>query len=142
MVKLAQNTSYIALKPVEPKLKYAVITGVRDSDQAVEENKMPSFADALQLSLCHPQYHSLDAYPILSNAYAVAAAIHVSPSTAERTFSAPKQVKSRIRSSMVQDRLEGLLLMIFERKICQMLDYDELIDTFAHGSQEMSKALL
>ena len=116
-------------------------TGMPDSYQAVEANKMPSFSDALQL-LCHPQYHLLDAYPVLSKVYAIAVAIPVSSSTAERTFSALKRVKSRIRSSMVQDRLEGLLLMTFERKICRLLDYDELIDNFGHSSQELSKALL
>lgn len=117
-------------------------TGMPDSYQASKVNKMPSFSDALQL-LCHPhQYHLLDAYPVLSKVYAIAVAVPVSSSTAERTFSALKRVKSRIRSSMVQDRLEGLLLMTFERKICQLLDYNELIDTFGHGSQELSKALL
>ncbi len=110
-------------------------TGMPDSYQAAEVNKMPSYSDALQL-LCHPKYHLLDAYPVLSKVYAIAVAIPISSSTAERTFSALKRVKSRIRSSMVQDRLEGLLLMTFERKISPLLDYDELTDTFRHGSQK------
>ena len=112
-----------------------------DSYQAAAVNKMTSFSDALQL-LCHPQYHLLAVYPVLNKVYAIAVAIPVSSSTAERTFSALKRVKSRIQSSMVQNRLEGLLLMTFKRKICRLLDYDELIDTFGHGSQELSKALL
>ncbi len=115
-------------------------TGMPDSYQAAAVNKIPSFSDALQL-LCHLKYNLLDAYPVVSKVYAIAVAIPVSSLTAERTYSALKRVISRIRSSMVQDRLECLLLMTFERNIFRLLDYDELIDTFGHGSQELSKAL-
>ena len=37
--------------------------------------------------------------------------------TAERSFSALKRVKTRIRSSMLQGRLKALLLMAVERDI-------------------------
>ena len=106
-----------------------------------EKSKLPFFSDALQL-LCHPTYHLMDAYPILGEVYAIAAAIPVSSSTAERSFSTLKRVKSRIRSTMVQERLEGLLMMAFERKICLSIDKDELIDSFGRSSRELAKALL
>ena len=78
--------------------------------------KIPSFSDALLL-LCNPDYSLVDAYPTLCRVYAIAVAIPVSLSTAERSFSALKRVKTRIRSSMVQERLESLLLMSIELKI-------------------------
>ena len=84
----------------------------------------------------------MDAYPILGEVYVIAVAIPVSSSTAERSFSTLKRVKSRICSTMVQERLEGLLMMAFERKICPSIDQDELIDGFGQSSQKRAKALL
>ena len=112
-----------------------------DFDGPREISRKPSFSDALQL-LCHPTYHLMDAYPILGEVYAIAVAIPVSSSTAERSFSTLKRVKSRIRSTMVQERLEGLLMMAFERKIWLSIDKDELIDSFGRSSRELAKALL
>ena len=63
------------------------------------KKKISSFSDALLL-LCNPDYSLVDAYPTLCRVYAIAAAIPVSSSTAERSFSALKRVKTRIRSSM------------------------------------------
>ena len=103
-----------------------------------EKSKLPSFSDALQL-LCHPTYHLMDAYPILGEVYTIAVAIPVSSSTAERSFSTLKRVKSRIRSTMVQERLEGLLMMAFERKICLSIDKDELIDSFGQILENLQK---
>ena len=70
------------------------------------KKKIPSFSDALLL-LCNPDYSLVDAYPTLCRVYAIAVAIPVSSSTAERSFSALKRVKTRIRSSMVQERLKS-----------------------------------
>ena len=74
--------------------------GAISRKKIAEKSKLPSFSDALQL-LCHPTYHLMDAYPILWQVYAIAVAIPVSSSTAERSFSTLKRVKSRIRSTMV-----------------------------------------
>ena len=43
---------------------------------------------------------------------------------------------------MVQEGLEGHLMMAFERKICLSIDKEDLIDTLGRSSQELSKALL
>ena len=61
--------------------------------------------------------------------------------TAERFFSALKRVKTRIRSSMLQGKLEALLLMAIERDILLSLDKVRIIDVFAKTSTELSKAL-
>ena len=67
------------------------------------QNTIPSFIDALRL-LSFPDYHLVDAYPTLCQVYAIAVAIPISSAFAERSFSALKRVKTRIRSTMVQDR--------------------------------------
>ncbi len=85
------------------------------------KKKVPSFFEALSL-LCNPDYSLADAYPTLCCIYAIAVAIPVSSSTAERSFSALKRVKTRIRSSMVQERLEALLSMTIERKVLLKCD--------------------
>ena len=80
------------------------------------KKKIPSFSDALLL-LCNPDYSLVDAYPNLCRVYAIiAVAIPVSSSTAERLFSALKRVKTRIRSSMVQERLESLLSISWHKR--------------------------
>ena len=85
------------------------------------KKKIPSFSNGLLL-LCNPDYSLVDAYPTLCRVSAIAVAIPVSFSTAERSFSALKRVKTRIRSSMVQERLESLLSMSIERKILLKCD--------------------
>ena len=102
---------------------------------------MPSFVEALRI-LSYPDYHLVDAYPKLCQVYAIAVAIPISSATAERSFSALKRVKTRIRSSMLQERLEALLLMAVEREILLSLDKERIIDVFAKTSMELSKALL
>ena len=105
------------------------------------KKKIPSFSDALLL-LCNPDYSLVDAYPTLCRVYAIAVAIPVSSSTAERSFSALKRVKTRIRSSIVQERLELLLSISIERKIFLKCDKERLINLYAEPSPELSKALL
>ena len=110
-------------------------------DQATPNKDVPSFLEALKI-LLHPAYHLVDAYPTLCKVYAIAVAIPISSSTAERSFSALKRVKTRIRSTMLQERLEALLLMAVERQILQSLDKERIIDMFAKTSRELTKALL
>ncbi len=105
------------------------------------KKKVPSFSEALSL-LCNPDYSLADAYPTLCCVYAIAVAIPVSSSTAEHSFSALKRVKTRIRSSMVQERLEALLSMTIERKVLLKCDKERLINLYAGLSPELSKALL
>ena len=102
-----------------------------------------SFSAALTL-LCNPKYHLVDAFPELSKAYSIALAIPIRSCTAERSFSALKRVKTRLRSTMMQERLliDGLLLIAVERKILKTINSDAIIDEFARSSAELSRALL
>ena len=99
-----------------------------------------SFLDALNL---------LATLPIISTMhfsrfarYSIAVAIPISTCTAERSFSALKRIKTRLRSTMAQERLEDLLMMSVERKTLSSLSCDSIIDQFARSSSELSKALL
>ena len=83
------------------------------SDTENEKKQSPSFSDALKV-LCHPDYHLVDAYPTLCYAYSIVVAIPISSATAERSFSALKRVKTRVRSSMVQERLEARFTEVTE----------------------------
>ena len=59
--------------------------------------------------------------------YGIISAIPISSCTAERSFSALKRVKTRLRSTMVQERLEGLLLLSVERKTLLTLTKEFII---------------
>ena len=100
-----------------------------------------SFLETLHL-LCNPTYHLYDAFPEVCKVYSIAVAIPISTCTAERSFSALKRVKTRLRSTMTQERLEDLLMMTVERNILSSLSCDLIIDQFARSSSELSKALL
>ena len=53
----------------------------------------------------------------------------VTSATAERSFSALKRIKTYLRSTMVEDRLNGLFLMHVHPEI--PLNFDQAINTFA-----------
>ena len=70
----------------------------------------------------------MDAFPELSKAYSIALAIPISSCTAERSCSALKRVKTRLRSTVMQERLDidGLLLIAAERKILKTINSDAI----------------
>ena len=74
--------------------------------------------------------------------YSIAVAIPISSWTAERSFSVLKHVKSRLRSMMLQERLESLLLVAIGKQIVTSLDIERIIDVFERSSQELSRALI
>ena len=114
-----------------------------DCDYEIEENEKDcdkSFMDCLKL-LTHKKYRLIDAYPTLVRVYAISVAIPITSCSAERSFSTLKRVKTRLRSTMSQNRLEGLLLMSIERKILLNLNRDKIIDNLAKTSKELENAL-
>ncbi|XP_074326861.1 uncharacterized protein LOC141664807 [Apium graveolens] len=56
--------------------------------------------------------------------------IHVTVVEAERTFSRLKLIKSYLRSSMSQDRFNGLALLSIENELTSSLDYSKIIERF------------
>ncbi|XP_074369147.1 uncharacterized protein LOC141710286 [Apium graveolens] len=69
-------------------------------------------------------------YPNAWIAYRIVVTIHVTVVEAERTFSRLKLIKSYLRSSMSQDRLNGLALLSIENELASSLDYSKIIERF------------
>ena len=83
---------------------------VETVDEKQRRTRPPSFLVALAI-LCHPDYKLVDAYPTLCQVYSIAVAVPVSSTTAERSFSELKRIKTRIRSSMIQFWALGALFL-------------------------------
>ena len=64
-------------------------------------------------------------------AYRILLTIPVTVASAERSFSKLKLIKSYLRSTMSQERLNGLAMLSIEKNMVEKLDYVSLISTFA-----------
>ncbi|KAF8085127.1 hypothetical protein N665_0679s0004 [Sinapis alba] len=77
-------------------------------------------------------------YPNTFLAYRVMLTIPVSVASAERSFSKLKLIKSYLRSSMSEDRLNGLEMLSIERDMVGKLDYQSLMNDFAEKNARRS----
>ena len=68
-------------------------------------------------------------FPLLSKTFGLFAALPISVATAERSFSTLRRLKTWLRSTMQQERLNGLALLHIHRDI--ELNVNEVIDFFA-----------
>jgi hypothetical protein len=57
--------------------------------------------------------------------------IHVTVAFAEKSFSKLKLIKSYLRSTMSQERLNGLDILLIEKKMLENLEYKNLIKNVA-----------
>jgi hypothetical protein len=73
-------------------------------------------------------------------AYRIMLTIPVTVASAERSFSKVKLIKSYLRSTMSQQRLNGLALLAIEKEMLTEIDYNSLINDFA--SQKARKVFL
>jgi hypothetical protein len=110
------------------------------SSSSTIETQTHSVLSALAI-ICDKKYYLMDAFPVLARAFAIVAAIPISSCTSERSFSALKRIKTRLRSPMSQERLCNLLLMAVEHKILYNLDRERMVDCFASSSSELMRAL-
>ena len=55
----------------------------------------------------------------------------VTVSLSERSFSKLKLVKNYLRSTMSQERLTSLVILSIENDIARLVNFDDVIDTFA-----------
>lgn len=72
-----------------------------------------------------------ECYPNAWVAYRILLTIPVTVASAERSFSKLKLIKSYLRSTMSQERLNCLALLSIEKELVHKLDYSSLIETFA-----------
>ena len=77
----------------------------------------------------------LGTYPALATMLQIFATIPVTTATGERSFSALKYIKNYLRSTMGEERLNGLAHMYINRDI--ELDYDSVIDEFGRENRRL-----
>ncbi|KAL6538588.1 hypothetical protein OROGR_012576 [Orobanche gracilis] len=65
-------------------------------------------------------------------AYRIMLTIPVTVATAERSFSKLKLIKNYLRSTMSQERLNGLAMLSIEKNTLSEIDYSDSIRNFAH----------
>ena len=82
----------------------------------------------------------MDIFPTISKLLGIYAALAISIATAERSFSTLRQLKSYLRSTMLQDRLCGLALLHIHRDIS--LNSNDVIDHFASKKKRAMEFVL
>ena len=69
-------------------------------------------------------------YPLIDRLIRLVLTLPVSTATTERSFSAMKIVKNRLRNKMEDDFLVDCLITYIERRIAEKFDTDSIIDEF------------
>jgi hypothetical protein len=72
----------------------------------------------------------VDCYPNASIAYRILFILLVTVASAERSFSKLKLLKNYLRSTMSQERLNGLATLCIEKKLLDDIDISSIIDDF------------
>ena len=71
------------------------------------------------------------AFPELYTVFKILVTLPIGSIKCERTFSKLKFVKNNLRSTMGQKRLNSLMLVNVERDLTKVLDYEQVINSFA-----------
>lgn len=82
-----------------------------------------------------------DCYPNVCIAYRILLTIPVTVALAERNFSKLKLLKNYLRSSMSQERLNGLAMLCIEKDLLDNIELDSIIDDFASKKARKCKFL-
>ncbi|XP_047312462.1 zinc finger MYM-type protein 1-like [Impatiens glandulifera] len=70
--------------------------------------------------------------------YRILLTIPVTVASVERSFSKLKLIKTYLRSTMSQERLNGLAMISIEKECLEQLEYDDLIENFASKNARRS----
>ncbi|XVF56890.1 hypothetical protein PTKIN_Ptkin06aG0156900 [Pterospermum kingtungense] len=73
----------------------------------------------------------VDSFPNAFIAYRILLTIPITVASAERSFSKLKLIKSYLRSTMSQERLNGLAILSVEKNMLEKIEYKSLISVFA-----------
>ncbi|CAH1106316.1 unnamed protein product [Psylliodes chrysocephalus] len=80
-----------------------------------------------------------DVYPNVDIALRIFLSIPATNCSGERSFSTLKRVKTYLRASIGQDRLNALALLSIEAQLVQEINYDDIIDVFARNKARKKK---
>uniref|UniRef100_J3MFV4 HAT C-terminal dimerisation domain-containing protein n=1 Tax=Oryza brachyantha TaxID=4533 RepID=J3MFV4_ORYBR len=69
-------------------------------------------------------------YPNATVVYKILLIIHVTVASAETSFSKLKLLKSYLRSTMTQERLNGLTIIAIENNVLDNIIYEDIIEDF------------
>ena len=111
----------------------------KSSDIDVSELKVlqVTLPDGLMSALEILQFvMAVDCYPNVSVAYRILLTVPVTVASAERSFSKLKLLKSYLRSTMLQDRLNDLAMCCIEKDILDNVDLDCALNDFASRTHE------
>jgi hypothetical protein len=113
--------------------KYFPIKSNVDLDDFVSELKVlqVTLPDDLSTLEILQFVTTVDCYPNVSVAYRILLTISVTVASAERSFSKLKLLKNCLRSTMLQDRLNGLATCCIEKDILESIDLETIINDFA-----------
>lgn len=70
-------------------------------------------------------------FPNIYIAYKILLTILVTVASVKKSFSKLKLIKTYLRSTMSQERLNGLAMLSIEKEMVERLNYSDLIDIFA-----------
>jgi hypothetical protein len=82
-----------------------------------------------------------DCYPNVTVAYRILLTVHVSVASVERSFSKLKLLKNYLRSTMSQERLNGLAMCSIEKDILDTIDFNTILNDFASRNARRSNFL-
>ena len=85
----------------------------------------------------HVEKDTCSFLPELIKVFKIFATLPVSICEAERSFSTMKRLKTYLRSTMLEERLNSLAVLNIHRDVCNKVveeDMDKLINKFAEGS--------
>ncbi|XP_071689314.1 uncharacterized protein [Rutidosis leptorrhynchoides] len=83
-----------------------------------------------------------DCFPNATIAYRVLLTIPVTVASTERSFSKLKLLKNYLRSTMTQERLNGLALISIENDLLESVDYEKLTNHFAFKNAKRSSLFI
>ena len=97
-------------------------------DKAKSEEREATFIELYRVLRHEPECYG---HVLALMKIALALPLTSSSASAERAFSKLKLIKSRLRSTMGQERLQSLMLMSVESDVLEELNVDNLVETFA-----------
>ena len=111
-------------------------------DEDISRNNFKKMTSSSQIFELLNSFKLASSFPNLYMAYKSLCTIPATSVSSERSFSKVKLVKTRLRSTIGQGRLESLLLLSCEKDLSDNINIEEAINTLANTSSVLKKALI